>query len=102
MAQGSKWLNENQSVTGMGRKYKLMCGVEIGTEVSNNHKMAKLKALYLNAHSVCNRIDELKAQIEINEFDFVTVAETELQGDQDLELNILGYLILQNNTQKGH
>ena len=67
-----------------------------GKGTSNVKKMS-LMAVCLNAWSICNKIDELIGQIDINRYGIVGIMETWLQGDQGWELNFQGYSVFRKD-----
>ena len=62
---------------------------------------AGMKALYLNARSIRNKVDELVEQIDTNGHDLVAITEMWLQGDRDWELNVQGYQVFRKDRQEG-
>lgn len=84
-----------------GRKCKQKCAAEIESRESNNCKKSKLRAPYLNARGICNKIDELTAPIEINEHDLIAITVMWLLGDWDWELHIPNYLLFHKDRLKG-
>jgi len=60
-----------------------------------------IRALYLNARSIRNKVDELVVQISTKGYDLVAITETWLQGGNDWELNIQGFQVIRNDRQEG-
>uniref|UniRef100_UPI00398F88A5 uncharacterized protein n=1 Tax=Pristiophorus japonicus TaxID=55135 RepID=UPI00398F88A5 len=79
-------------------EYKRAAG---GVKTKNHGLKTRMKKHYLNARSIRNKVNELTAQIITNGYDLVAITETWLQGGQDWELNIQGYLTIQKDRQEG-
>eukprot|EP00061_Rhincodon_typus_P000232 g10983.t1 len=81
-------------------KRKDNSGVIMRDVGNHERKKASIKALYLNARSIRNKVDELMAQIIANEYDLVAITETWLQDGHDWELNIQGYRLFGRTDRK--
>jgi len=59
---------------------------------SCSNKLSELKIVYLNAHSILPKFDELVLMVQAREPDIVSIVESWLDRDvDDSEINISGY-----------
>ena len=83
------------------RKTNLREVTDQGVKIHNRDIKNNIRVLYLNARSIRNKVNELMAQIIVNDYDLVAITETWLKDGHDWELNIQGYQTIRKDRVDG-
>ena len=83
------------------RKSNLQKVTDHGVKIHNIDIKNNISVLYLNARSIRNKVNELMAQIILNDYDLVAITETWLKDGHDWELNIQGYQTIRKDRVDG-
>ena len=73
--KGRKGNKKSDRQRNQGQSSNRAIEISIGSK-ANNVKKISLKALSVNARSICNKVDELIAQIDINGYGIIGITET--------------------------